>query len=71
MLNLWTALDELGIAATIARVTDPRTIRRRGVTQTPTLVVDGEVLWSGLVPTVEEAKRWLAQVCFSHVSQRD
>ncbi len=69
-LNLRVALDKLGIAATITRVTDPRIIRRRGVTETPTVFVDGHIFWRGLVPTVEEAKTWLGQKYLSHAGQR-
>ncbi len=69
-LNLRAAVDKLGMAATITRVTDPRIIRRRGVTETPTVFVDGQIFWRGLVPTVEEAKKWLGQECLSHADQR-
>jgi hypothetical protein len=62
-LNLRAALDDLGVEAVIGRVTDPRVIRQRGATETPTVVVNGQILSSGIVPSVEEAKAWLARTC--------
>lgn len=61
-LNLRAALDELQLVATISRITDPRIIRRRRVTQTPVITVDGQIVSSGIVPSVEEVKTWLGRV---------
>jgi hypothetical protein len=58
-LNIRAALDGLGVEAAIGRVTDPRIIRQRGATETPTVVVNGQIVSSGIVPSVEEAKAWL------------
>ena len=64
-LNLRTAIWQLRVEATIRHVTDPRIILRRGVTQTPTVVVNGQIVSSGIVPNVGEVKTWLAR---AHVS---
>lgn len=60
-LNLQAGLEESGIEARITRVTDTRIIRRRGVIETPTVFVDGQVLWSGIVPSVKEVKTRLTR----------
>jgi small redox-active disulfide protein 2 len=54
------AADELGIEATIEKVTDFPTIVGYGVMSTPGLVVDEEVVVSGRVPTVRAVKELLA-----------
>lgn len=54
------ALDELGLEATVEKVTDFADIASYGVMKTPGLVVDGEVLVSGRVPRTEELRRLLA-----------
>lgn len=54
------ALDELGLEATVEKVTDYADIASYGVMKTPGLVVDGEVLVSGRVPRTEELRRLLA-----------
>jgi small redox-active disulfide protein 2 len=46
------ALAQLGQDATIEKVTDTARIVRYGIMATPGLVVDGEVVVSGRVPTV-------------------
>lgn len=48
------ALEGLGITAEVAKVTDPGEIVGYGVMATPGLVVDGEVVVSGKVPSVRE-----------------
>ncbi|HZT69286.1 MAG TPA: thioredoxin family protein [Terriglobia bacterium] len=58
--NIRTALDELRIEATIQRITDSRIIGRRGVIETPTVVIDGQIFTSGNVPTIEEVRTRLA-----------
>ena len=48
------ALDELGLTAEVEKVTDPGEIIGYGVMATPGLVVDGEVVVSGKVPSVRQ-----------------
>ncbi len=53
------AADELGIEATIEKVTDFPTIVGYGVMSTPGLVVDERLVVSGRVPTVRAVKELL------------
>ncbi len=53
------AVDELGIEATVEKITDINVITGFGVLMTPALVVDGEVKVVGKVPPVEEIKKLL------------
>ncbi|MDK2829535.1 thioredoxin family protein [Clostridium beijerinckii] len=57
--NTKKAVSELGIDATIEKVTDMREIMKYGIMKTPGLVVDGKVKVSGRVPTAEEIKKYL------------
>lgn len=54
------AAAELGIDAEIEKVTDYAAIAGFGVMSTPGLVVDGEVVLSGRVPTVGHVREILA-----------
>jgi small redox-active disulfide protein 2 len=47
-------VQELGIEATMDKVTDVKEIARAGVLRTPGLMVDGEVKVSGKVPSKAE-----------------
>jgi len=58
--NLILALDELGLEATVEKVRDLARIAAHGVTKTPALVVDGQVVSQGKVLSVEEIKKILA-----------
>ena len=53
------AASELGIDATIEKITDIDQITAFGVMMTPALAVDGEVKVMGKVPSVEEIKQLL------------
>lgn len=53
------AVAELGIDATVEKVTDIMKITDFGVMMTPALVVDGEVKMVGKVPSAEEIKELL------------
>lgn len=48
------AVDQLGLDATIEKVTDYADIAAHGVMSTPGLVVDGTVVVSGRVPRTAE-----------------
>lgn len=54
------AVSELGLEATIEKVTDYADIAGYGIMRTPGLVVDEEVVLSGRVPTVRQVKELLA-----------
>jgi small redox-active disulfide protein 2 len=55
------ALDALGLHAEVEKVTDPGAIAGYGVLATPGLVVDGEVVVAGKVPTVRKLEELLAR----------
>ena len=54
------AVKELGIEATVEKITDINQIMDFGVMMTPALAVDGEVKVVGKVPSAEEIKEFLA-----------
>ena len=53
------AVKELGIKAEIEKVEDFKKIMEYGVMQTPALVVDEDVKFSGRVPKVDDIKEYL------------
>ncbi len=53
------AVEELGIEAEIEKVEDFKKIMEYGVMQTPALVVDEDVKFSGKVPKVDDIKKFL------------
>ena len=55
-----TAAREVGVEATIEKVTDIGQIVSFGVMTTPALVIDGEVKVVGKIPSVEEIKELLS-----------
>lgn len=57
--NVRKAVEELGIEASIEKVTDFKDIVSYGVMRTPALVVDEQVKLVGKVPTAEEIKKYL------------
>jgi len=59
--NAETAVRELGIDATVEKVTDMDVITTFQVMATPALVVDGEVKAVGRVLEPEDIKKLLAQ----------
>ncbi|WP_017873411.1 MTH895/ArsE family thioredoxin-like protein [Candidatus Caldatribacterium saccharofermentans] len=60
--NVREACRALGIDAEVTHVADPREFAKMGVRMTPAVVVDGTVLFSGKVPTVEELKEALQKL---------
>jgi len=54
------ALDEMGVEATVIKVTDMMDILSYGIPATPGLVIDGEVASYGRVPTKAEAATLIA-----------
>jgi small redox-active disulfide protein 2 len=53
------ALADLGLEATVEKVTDVAAIAGYGVMRTPALVVDETVVLSGRVPTVAQVRELL------------
>jgi small redox-active disulfide protein 2 len=54
--NVETATKDLGIECEIEKVTDINDILKSGVMLTPTLIIDGNVVVSGKVPSPDEIK---------------
>jgi len=52
--NVKEAVKNLGIDALVEKITDINRIVDFGITVTPALAVDGEVKFSGRIPSVEE-----------------
>jgi small redox-active disulfide protein 2 len=48
-----------GLSAEVRHVTDYAEILRRGVLSTPGLVIDGQVVSAGRVPTRQQVASWL------------
>ncbi|MBE6064577.1 thioredoxin family protein [Clostridium cochlearium] len=57
--NVRKAVEELGINASIEKVTDFKDIVSYGVMATPALVVDEKVKIMGKVPSVDQLKKYL------------
>lgn len=55
------ALQTQGTQADVVHVTDPSTFARYGVMFTPAVVVDGKVVISGKVPSIDEVTGALQQ----------
>jgi small redox-active disulfide protein 2 len=55
------ALGRLGVEADIEKVTDTATIMGYGIMSTPGLVVDGDVIVAGKVPSVRKLTELLAR----------
>lgn len=53
------ALVDLNLEAEVVKVTDYKDMARLGVRLTPAIVVDGQIVLSGRVPTLDEAKELL------------
>ena len=60
--NVIHALAELNLQATVEKVTDVPTILSYGVMSTPAVVVDGNVLFYGQVPTISKLVELLKNV---------
>jgi small redox-active disulfide protein 2 len=57
--NVVNACAELNLAADISHVSDCNAIAKLGVMRTPAVVVNGQVVISGRVPTVSEIRALL------------
>ncbi|MBN2516106.1 MAG: TM0996/MTH895 family glutaredoxin-like protein [Deltaproteobacteria bacterium] len=59
--NVIEALTELGIDADVSKLSDPREFAKLGIFLTPAVIVDGKVVVSGKVPTVNELKKLISE----------
>lgn len=53
------AAGELGVPATIEKVTDYAEMAKYGIVSTPGIVIDGKVVHAGGLPKEDDLKRWL------------
>uniref|UniRef100_A0A7V6CDE9 Thioredoxin family protein n=1 Tax=Thermodesulfobacterium geofontis TaxID=1295609 RepID=A0A7V6CDE9_9BACT len=59
--NVKKACEELGLEAKITHLTDVKLFPQLGIIFTPAVVINGQVVVSGKVPTVEELKEILSK----------
>jgi len=57
--NVKDAVSEIGVDATVEKVTDIMEIAGYGVFGTPSVIIDGEVKSVGKIPSKEEIKTWI------------
>ncbi|MDD2522137.1 MAG: thioredoxin family protein [Anaerolineaceae bacterium] len=57
--NAHEAVEQLGIEATIEKVTDYNEIHSYPILATPGLVIDEKLVSAGRIPNVEEIVTWL------------
>jgi len=50
-------VEEMGSDATVEKVTDMMIIMEKGIVSTPAVAVDGKIVLSGKMPSLDEAKR--------------
>ncbi len=55
------AADELDLQINLQKVTSVSDISARGIMMTPAVAIDGKIVVSGKVPSLEDAKRFLSQ----------
>lgn len=58
--NVREACAQLNLAADISHVFDMKEFAKLGVLFTPAVIVDGKIVISGKLPTVEELKKYLS-----------
>ena len=51
------AVEELGSDAKVDKVTDMMAIMEKGIVSTPAVAIDGKIVLSGKIPSIDEAKR--------------
>jgi small redox-active disulfide protein 2 len=57
--NVKKALSELNKQAEVIKVTDINAMIDKGVMQTPALIIDGNIVIQGKIPTVEQIKQFI------------
>jgi small redox-active disulfide protein 2 len=60
--NVVDACAALDLAADISHVFDVKEFRNLGVRVTPAVLVDGKIVVSGKIPTVEELKKIFSEI---------
>jgi small redox-active disulfide protein 2 len=59
--NAIEALKKLNLEAEVVKVSDLQEVMRHGIMLTPGLAIDGEVVSTGKIPSVEEIKKWISE----------
>ncbi len=59
---MFNACAELDLAADISHVYDVKKFAKLGVKITPAVIIDGKIVISGKVPTIEELKKLLLEM---------
>ena len=57
--NVKKALLELNKQAEVIKVTDINAMIDKGIMQTPALIIDGNIVIQGKIPTVEQIKQFI------------
>lgn len=60
--NVIEACDQLNLPAEVSHVFDVREYPKLGVRVTPSVIVDGKIVFSGRLPTVDEMKKILSDI---------
>lgn len=60
--NAKAAVAQLGLEATVEKVTDYATFARYGLLFTPGLVINEKLVAGGRIPSVADISRWLVDV---------
>ncbi len=60
--NVIEACAQLNLPAEVTHVFDVREYPKLGVRVTPSVLVDGKIVFSGRLPTVEEMKKILSDI---------
>ncbi len=60
--NVVEACAQLNLPAEVSHVFDVREYPKLGVRVTPSVIVDGKIVFSGRLPTVEELKKILSEI---------
>jgi len=55
------AVDELGVAANVEKVSDIQKIIAYRIMATPGLVIEGKIKCAGRIPSVDEIKAWIRE----------
>ncbi|MBM4129382.1 MAG: thioredoxin family protein [Nitrospira sp.] len=60
--NVFNACAQLNLPADISHIYDVKEFAKLGVMFTPAVIVDGKIVVSGRIPTVEELKKIFSEI---------
>ncbi len=61
-MNVFMALEELGLQAEVEQIREPNRIYLHTVSNTPAILIDEMIASEGRVPDIEEIKGWIEQM---------